>query len=183
MLEMTAAPPLDRQLVAAAQQDKTQFATLYRRYVTKVYRYLYVRVRNSAEAEDLTAQIFTEALEKLHTYKEQGSFAGWLFTLARRRLIDHYRRQRTTLPLDAARDVDDGIDVPRTVAKNEQLERLTQLVKQLNDDQQELLSLRFAAELTYADIGATVGKSEAAAKMTIRRLLNQLEAQWEATHV
>ena len=183
MVEMTASPPPDIQLVAAAQRNKAQFARLYRRYVTKVYRYLYVRLRDSAEAEDLTAQVFTEALEKLHTYREQGSFAGWLFTLARRRLIDHYRRRRPTLALNAARNVTDGTDVPGAVTHNQQLERLTQLVQQLDADQQELLSLRFAAELTYADIGAAVGKSEAAVKMAIRRLLNQLEAQWEATHV
>jgi len=75
----------DASLVEAARRDPAAFATLYRRYVTPIYRYIYSRLGNVADAEDLTARVFTEALEGLHRYREQGNFAAWLFTIARHR--------------------------------------------------------------------------------------------------
>jgi DNA-directed RNA polymerase specialized sigma24 family protein len=101
MLE-TAAPKIhdstqevdDDALVQAIRSDPAQFAVLYRRYALPVYRYLYGRVGNAKDAEDLTSQVFLEVLESLPRYRSQGSFAAWLFTLARRRAIDLHRRQR-----------------------------------------------------------------------------------------
>ena len=94
-------------LVEAARRDPAAFSRLYRRYVTPVYRYLYKWVGTSAEAEDLTSQVFTEALEGLAGYRERGNFAAWLFTIARRKAIAAYRRQHPTLPLDEAEQVPD----------------------------------------------------------------------------
>ncbi|MCZ7671786.1 MAG: sigma-70 family RNA polymerase sigma factor [Chloroflexi bacterium] len=91
--EANIAEPLDAALMQAAQRDTEAFVPLYRRYVRRIYRYLYSRLRNSADAEDLTSQTFTEALAALPRYQEQGAFAAWLFAIARRRLTDHYRRQ------------------------------------------------------------------------------------------
>lgn len=70
----------DASLVKAARRDPAAFAALYRRHVTPVYRYLYSRVGNTADAEDLTAQVFTEALEGLGRYREVGSFATLTIT-------------------------------------------------------------------------------------------------------
>src|SRR5690606_23373838 len=92
--------PDDAALVRAARGDPAAFAALYRRYVGPVYRYLYSRLGHAAEAEDLTAQVFSEALQALPRYRERKRFAAWLFAIARRRLADHYRRQRPSEPLD-----------------------------------------------------------------------------------
>lgn len=170
----------DAALVKTAQRDPAAFAALYRRYVTPIYRYLYSRVGSAADAEDLTAQVFTEALEGLRRYREQGSFAAWLFTIARRRAADHHRRQRSHVPLDEALDhpADDG-DPLANLVQDEALGRLATLVAQLDEEQQELLRLRFAGGLTYGEIGAMVGRSEAAVKMAVHRLLRRLGAEWE----
>ena len=170
----------DASLVQAARHDSAAFATLYRRYVTPIYRYLYSRVGNGADAEDLTAQVFTEALDGLHHYRERGNFAGWLFTIARHKVTDHYRRQRPNLPLNEALDSPaDGADPLIHVVQEEALRRLAVLVTQLSEEQQELLRLRFAGGLTYGEIGRIVGRSEAAIKMAVHRLLRRLEARWE----
>jgi len=170
----------DASLVKAARHDPAAFAPLYRRYVTPIYRYLYSRVGNGADAEDLTAQVFTEALDGLHHYRERGNFAGWLFTIARHKVTDHYRRQRPNLPLNEALDSPaDGADPLIHVVQEEALRRLAVLVTQLSEEQQELLRLRFAGGLTYGEIGRIVGRSEAAIKMAVHRLLRRLEARWE----
>lgn len=171
----------DASLAEAARREPMAFATLYRCYVTPIYRYLYSRTGHTADAEDLTAQVFTEALEGLHRYREQGNFAAWLFTIARRRVTDHHRRQRPHVPLDQAPDRPaGGVDpLAQEVVQDEQLQRLATLVGSLDEEKQELLRLRFAAGLTYGEIGGIVARSEAAVKMAVHRLLRRLEAEWE----
>jgi RNA polymerase sigma-70 factor, ECF subfamily len=151
-------------------------AWLYRRYVTPVYRYVYSRVGNTADAEDLTSQVFTEAWASLDRYREQGTFPAWLFTIAARRLVDHYRRTRPLLPLEAA--VTHAQEARSPLAEtvhNEELAQMAALVGQLDEEKQELLRLRFAGGLTYAEMGAVTGRSEAAVKMAINRLLRHLQ--------
>jgi RNA polymerase sigma-70 factor (ECF subfamily) len=170
----------DAALVRATREDRSAFAALYRRYVKRIYRYVYSRVGRKADAEDLTARIFTEALEGLEGYRERGTFSAWLFTIAHRRVVDHYRRKRPTQPLDEALDtVGEGPNPLAEVVREERLEHLSRLVEGLDEEKQELLRLRFAGELTYREIGEIVGRSEGAVKMAVHRLLRRLEEAWE----
>jgi RNA polymerase sigma factor (sigma-70 family) len=170
----------DASLVKAARRDPAAFAALYRRYVTPIYRYIYSRLGNVADAENLTAQVFTEALEGLHRYRERGNFAAWLFTIARHKVTDYYRRQRPNPPLNEVLDSPvEGADPRAHMVQEDALRRLAALVTRLDEEQQELLRLRFAGGLTYGEIGRIVGRSEAAIKMAVHRLLHRLEAEWE----
>lgn len=167
-------------LVEAAQRDPEAFTRLYHRYVTPVYRYLYKWVESPVEAEDLTSQVFTEVLEGLVHYQERGNFAAWLFTIARRKAIAAYRRQRPNLPLDEAEQFPGSAEDPlERVVQGEQQERMAALFANLDEDQRELLHLRFTAGLGYAEIGALLGRSEAAVKMAIYRLLHWMYKKWE----
>ena len=178
--ENVTTPNEEAALVEAARSDPAAFTTLYHRYVTPIYRYLYKWVGNAVEAEDLTAQVFTEMLERLGQYQEQGHFAAWLFTIARHKAIAAYRRRRPTLDLDEAEDLPAPIDDPlEQVARAEQARQMTVLIAKLPEDQQELLRLRFTVGLSYADIGALLGSTEAAVKMAVHRLLRKLNEQWE----
>ena len=170
----------DALLVKAARRDPAAFAALYRRYVTPIYRYLYSRVGSAADAEDLTAQTFVAALEGLPGYRERGNFAAWLFTIAHNKAADHRRQEHPHLPLDEALDSPDHDENPMTsMMRKETLQRLSALIAGLEEDKQELLRLRFAGSLTYAQIAQVVGSSEGAVKMAVHRLLNRLEAGWE----
>ena len=170
----------DAVLVRAARHDLVAFAALYRRYVTPIYRYLYSRVGNAADAEDLTAQTFVAALEGLPGYRERGNFAAWLFTIAHNKAADHHRQQHPQLPLDEALDSPRHGENPlASMMRKEALQRLSTLVAGLEEDKQELLRLRFAGSLTYAQVAQVVGSSEGGVKMAVRRLLRRLEAEWE----
>lgn len=170
----------DALLVKAARHDPVAFAALYRRYVTPIYRYLYSRVGNAADAEDLTAQTFVAALEGLPGYRERGNFAAWLFTIAHNKAADHHRQQHPQLPLDEALDSPRHGENPlASMMRKEALQRLSALVAGLEEDKQELLRLRFAGSLTYAQIAQVVGSSEGGVKMAVRRLLRRLETEWE----
>lgn len=168
----------DALLAEHARQNPDAFGVLYRRYLTPLYRYLYRRVSNSREAEDLTAQIFTEVLEGLvaRRYREEGCFIAWLFSIARRRTVDFYR-QRPVEALDDPPSPEPSLVA--AVEKGEDLRRLARLLAQLDEERQELLRMRFSAGLSFAEIGQIEGRSEAAVKMAVYRTLDRLREQWE----
>ena len=169
----------DAALAKEACHNTEAFSALYRRYVTPLYRYLYRRLGNVKDAEDLTSQVFADALEGLGSYRERGRFSAWLFTMARRRLIDSYR-QRKTEPLDEI--VDDSPALQTAFEQNETHGHLTHLLGQLDEDRQELLRLRFAAGLEFSEIASVLKRSEGAVKMSLYRTLDWLKANWEKPH-
>lgn len=172
-------PQDEAMLIEQARRDPQAFAALYHAYLSSVYRYLHHRVGNPRDAEDLTAQVFMEALEGLlaERYREGGKFVGWLFTIARHKLIDFYR-QHPPLPLDeyipSTRDFLAGIE------SGDDRSRVAHLLAQLDEDKRELLRLRFIAQLSFAEIAAMDGRSEAAVKMSVYRILDWLRDHWEA---
>lgn len=175
----------DGALLERAQRDPAAqaevFAALYRRYLEPVYYYLYSKVGSRSDAEDLCEQVFLDALEGLPGYRHQGQFAAWLFTIARRRAIDHHRRRRPAVPLDEMPDLPDpAADPLLQVIQGENVQGLARLIRKLDEDDQELLRLRFAAGLGFAQIAALLKRKESAVKMSFYRLLARLESQLEA---
>lgn len=183
-------------IVERARRDANAFALLYRRYVQPVYRYLAQRTGDLAEAEDLTSQVFMEALEGLIHYCDRGKFAAWLFTIARRRLIDFYRKKRPSISIDHSRPGDDDkfeaeewphlaaeSDLLGQVERKETLKRVKELIELLPEDRQEILRLRYAAELSYEEMASVLKRSPASIKMAVHRLLEQLQQSWQAVNV
>ena len=92
MSKLPLSPPSDQTLVARAKSDPQAFGELYERYVGKIYNYIYYRVSDSTEAEDLTARTFYQALAKLDSYEERGlPFSAWLYRIAHN-LVANWRR-------------------------------------------------------------------------------------------
>jgi RNA polymerase sigma-70 factor (ECF subfamily) len=161
------------------QSNAAVLSGLYQRYARPVYRYAYSRTGNQQDAEDLTEQVFMDALEGLGRYEERGQEAAWLFTIARRRVADFHRRRSEHLPFDETLDTPvEQLRPEVEVSRRERLAHLDRLLASLDDEQQELLRLRFAADLTYAEIGQVIDKSEAAVKMAMSRLLTRLRGAW-----
>jgi RNA polymerase sigma-70 factor, ECF subfamily len=160
--------------------DPDAFAELYHRYLTPVYRFIFWRVGgDAAVAEDVTSQVFLEALNNLVGYYERGKFAAWLFTITRRRLVDVYRKPGMASLEDIPESllgVSDGLE------KHGDISRLKQLLAEMDEEKRELLQLRFSAELSFADMAAVLKRNEAAVKMSLYRVLDGLREQWEVTH-
>jgi RNA polymerase sigma-70 factor (ECF subfamily) len=170
-------------LIKAAQADPAEFARVYRQFVKPVYRYLYNRCGDANDAEDLTAQTFLEAFEGLYRYRPKGPFAAWLFTIARRRSIDHLRRRRPVTTLtEQDRTVDKPEDPLSQVILGEESQLLLDEIAGLKESEKELLRLRFAAGLSFGEIARLLRRSEAAVKMSLYRLLRRLESQLEKNH-
>ena len=166
-------------LVTAAKANPAAFGAVYDRFVSPVYRYLFSRVGNQADAEDLTAQTFLAALEALPKYNERGYFSAWLFSIAHSRVTDHFRRSRPGVELESAETRAGDADPLREVIQNEELRTLSNLLKNLTDDERELVRLRYVAGLSFAEMAALLRKNEDAVKKSLYRLLARMQSQLE----
>lgn len=167
-----------KQRDAAAQVD-----ALYQRHARKVLAYLYRRLPNLADAEDVLADVFLAALRQCADGDEPGP--GWLLLVARRRVADFYReRQRTPAAYEPApgaslAEVADTHPQPEdaTIRAEEQRE-IAALVAQLPEEQREALALRFGAGLRSPQIAEALGKSDEAARALLSRAVRRLRKEW-----
>lgn len=171
----------EEHLVRAAQVDARAFEALYLRYVKQVYRYLYSRIGSQADAEDATAQTFLSALEAFPRYRHEGYFGAWLFAIARRKAVDYFRQRGCAqfLPDDLpALDP----DLLQQAMRSERLRELQALLRELDEDEQELLRLRYAARLSFGEIARLMERKEDALKKSLYRLLDRLHSRLEDSH-
>lgn len=170
-------------LVRAAQQNPVAFGALYERYADRVYAYLRARTGSAEDASDLTQQVFVQALEALPRYRLRSvPFAAWLFRIARNLATDYHRRRRGAVAWDhipEALHPSSTEDVAGRVERREAMGHLSGLFATLDADSREILVLRFGAELTVAEIAATIGKSKAATRMRLVRTLRALHQQYQ----
>lgn len=150
----------------AIEGNQEAFARLYDIYFDKIYRYVYLKVSSSAEAEDLTQDVFLKALEAISSYKwRHVPFASWLFRIAHNEVIDHYRKQGKRELTQLNDRVYEMKDDPVLVAE-QSVERgeLMAALQKLSPAQREVISLRFGAELSIAEVARTLGKREGTVK-------------------
>jgi RNA polymerase sigma-70 factor (ECF subfamily) len=166
-------------LVAAAKRDPAAFGKLYDRHVQALYRYVYSRIGSQSDAEDVTSQTFLAALEGLHRYHHRGYFSTWLFSIARNKAADYFRRQKKQTPLDATKEIMAGSDLLQDAIQAERVEALSGLIRALPEEEQELIRLRYVAELKFYEIAVIVGRNEEAVKKSVYRLLARLKDQME----
>jgi len=157
----------EENLVRRAQQrDEEAFAQLYEEYFDRIYRYVILRVGDQAEAEDITQQVFVKALQSISSFRWKGvPFSAWLFRIAHNQVIDHIRKKkkRVTEPLDDSLAISDSN--PQLLAERKlDIEQLVSAIKQLTRAQREVISLRFAGELSIVQVAKVMGKNPGAVK-------------------
>jgi RNA polymerase sigma-70 factor (ECF subfamily) len=153
--------PEEARLVDQAKAgDPEAFAKLYDAYVERVARYIYFRISEDGEVEDLVSQVFLKAWENLDRYQMGSSpFAAWLYTIARNLVIDHYRTKKDTLPLEAALAVPSDLASPDEEAQMRfDLAALREALQFLTADQQQALVLKYIAGLPNESIANMMNK-------------------------
>ncbi len=171
------------QIIAAARRDPQKFGELYALYAQPIYRYLYSRIGSIAEAEDVTAQTFLVALEHFPKYRHDGYFASWLFSIARSKAMDYFRQRRNETLLDETERFAVNSNLLQQVIDMERVTALSKLIHTLSFDEQELIRLRYVADLRFAEIGQLLNQKEDTVKKTLYRLLARLKDQLENSHV
>ena len=163
------------------QTITADFTELYRRNATYVFYYLYSRVRNVADAEDLTSLTFVTALENLSGLRDPRKFTPWVFTIARNKAFDYFRQSQRRPMADFDEELESAKAVEVTLSQTDQdrLCDLESLISRLSPLEQEYLRLRIVADLPFAEIASILSEPETRIKKKYYRLLERLQAQVE----
>jgi RNA polymerase sigma-70 factor (ECF subfamily) len=173
------APPSDEALVLAAQADRAEFAALYLRYITPIYRFCYRRLGDRARAEDATSAVFERAMNALPRFKT-GSFRAWLFTIARNTVTDLHRANRSDQDLDAAWYVADSRPGPEELSVDAaDAAWVRDMLTKLSPDQRQVVELRLSG-LTDIEIAQVLGKSHGSVRTVQYRALQKLRSLFQA---
>jgi RNA polymerase sigma-70 factor, ECF subfamily len=169
-----------RPLVEAAQKDPSCFAEVYELYFERVYAYVSHHARDRHAAEDITSEVFRQALANLGRFEWRGvPFSAWLFRIAANALADHFNR------LARARNTTDleGFDpaTPSHLSTRGDVDadraRVFRLVKELPADQRRVVEMRFAEEKSIREIADAIGRTEGAVKQLQFRALESLRVR------
>ncbi len=163
----------------AMEGEASAFGDLYDHYQPKLYRFIYLKVSHREEAEDLTHQVFLKAWRSIPQFKDQGlPLSSWLYRIARNHVIDFYRTRKSTFSIDETpegvlEDEDSFSDLD--VEKKMQLEKVMRALKELSDDYQSLIILRYIEDLSYTEIAQSLGRKEGTIRVLHHRALKKLQ--------
>jgi RNA polymerase sigma-70 factor (ECF subfamily) len=170
----------DCALVRQALAEREAFAALFDRYYRRLYAYAAARVYVREDAEDITAEVFQRVILHLGTFRceHAASFASWLFRIARHEVIRHYerhQRQPVTLPLEDADVAASPGDPNAFMVQQDEAQQLWRAVGQLSPRRQEIITLRFYAELRNHEIAEVLGLDERTVAAHLCRGLDDLQ--------
>lgn len=161
----------------AINGDQDAFEILYNQYLEPIYRYVYFRVEDEKEAEDLTEEVFIRAWEGLPRYQHgKYRFVSWVYRIAHNLLVD-YRRKRK--PIRLSDEHLKHMSSPDSSTEDEAAHSynvglVQQAVEKLTEEERQVVLLRFIEGLTHLEISAIIGKSEGACRVIQHRALTNL---------
>ncbi|HWY10136.1 MAG TPA: sigma-70 family RNA polymerase sigma factor [Bacteroidia bacterium] len=169
----------EEKLIKAAQDNPRNFEPLYKRYFQRIANYIYHRVEDKETAFELTSQVFYKALENLPKYKPMGvPFSAWLFRIAGNEINQLYRKNKVMRVLSIDRD---GLgELKNDIDENNQIEidkQLYEALQTLNEDDLELINMRFFEKRSFKEICEIMNMNESACKMKVYRILEKLKEQ------
>lgn len=165
----------DRPLIEAAQNEPARFAELYDQNFSRVYAFFARRVSTREEAQDLTAEVFHQALASIRSFKWQGApFIAWLYGIAANVLSKHWQRQGKHVEEELSDLSSMGGEIERSVM-------LAKVVEMLLPDQKHVIVRRFVEQRSIREIAQELGRSEGAVKQLQLRALQNLRAKLGGT--
>jgi RNA polymerase sigma-70 factor (ECF subfamily) len=172
----------EEKIIARSKADPCAFAPLFDHYYPRIYRYALYRVQDAEVVDDIAAHVFEKALANIHQYQpSRGSFAAWIFGIARNAVRKHFRAQRfhRLISLDAT-----GYQPPaglhpvgEIAERNDTLACLMPLLSKLGDRERDLIALKFGGGLTNRRIAQLTGLSESNVGVILYRTLRLLRDQ------
>jgi RNA polymerase sigma-70 factor (ECF subfamily) len=160
----------DRLLIEAAQADPARFLELYERYVDRVYAFVSRRTRNRAASEDITSQVFEQALRTIGRFQWRGvPLSAWLFRIASNAVADYWRERvhEVSGPPPDTPSAAELEDIDRRLALYRHVEQLPEL-------QRQVIQMRFVGDRSVREVAAALNRSEGAVKQLQLRALENL---------
>jgi RNA polymerase sigma-70 factor, ECF subfamily len=160
------------------------FEELVYRYQQRIYAFVTQCCRNSADAQELTQDTFVRAFQAIAQFDPRRGLAPWLFTIARRKCIDHHRAAPPAMAEEPMPDLSDLVDPSELLARREERESLWQIARRrLPEAQFQALWLRYADDMSVAGIARVLGKTQTHVKVLLFRARNALGRELKAAQV
>lgn len=187
-------PEEEKALIERAKSgDAEAFGAIYDAQVTRIYRFILFKIGNPGDAEDLTHEVFLAAWRTIKSYEERSGIrlTSWLYRIASNRVIDHYRSEKRNMSLDeliAGNGLpielvtSSGANLIKALSHKMDLQEVMGAVRNLTDDQQNVVIMRFIEDLTPEETGAAIGKNAAAVRLIQHRALEKLKVMLKTNH-
>lgn len=164
------------------ERDKEAFIKAYDLYLENIYRFVFFKVNNREEAEDLTSAVFLKTWDYIQNNQIENfaTLKSLLYKVARNTVIDHYRKksQEQNISLDAdpigEQLPDETQDIHQQFELAGDFETLQKCMLELKDEYREVISLRFLSELDISEIADILEKSKGNVRVLIYRAMNAL---------
>jgi RNA polymerase sigma-70 factor (ECF subfamily) len=167
----------------AKEGDADAFGCIYELYFTPVFRYVYFRLKNKHESEDLTQTVFIKFYESAANYEQTGKNPlAYFFTIARNAIIDHSRKKKEIVMESKELESEAGKaneDQLKDLERKEICKKVKETLKKLTDEQQEVMILKFINDLSNGEIAELTGKSEVAIRQIQSRAIRSLKKEFE----
>ena len=171
----------DEVLTRASQGDRDAFGLLYERYIDRIFNYVYYRTGNLHDAEDHTARVLQRAMNHIKNYTDRGvPFSAWLYRIAHNLVANWHRdrSRRQEIPINDVPVLPSKGDHPeKNLVRSQEEDALLKLIRRLPGERQNLLILKFVENMSNAEIGEIMGRSEGAVKSLYHRTLLALRDQ------
>lgn len=161
-------------VISAKSGDAEAFACLYDTYIKQIYEFIFYKTMHQETAEDISSDVFLKAWKKIDQFKS-GEFVAWLYTIARNAVIDYYRQNKDIKDVDDFWDLSDDQDILLETDKLIMIEKLKKIMSSFNNNDREILIMRFWQDLSFAEIAQLLDKEQGAVKMSCMRAIKKLQ--------
>ncbi|MBQ8831627.1 MAG: RNA polymerase sigma factor [Oscillospiraceae bacterium] len=149
----------------------------YKNYYHIVYGFLLSLCADPSMAEELTAETFFKAIEKIHTYDPKYKPSTWLCTIGKNLYYNECRRKKRHLPLDEASYI--AAPSPEVLhMKKDEAQQILKLLEQFSEENRQLFLMRLEG-MSFRDIGLALGMSETLARVTYFRIKSKIRSEME----
>lgn len=168
----------------AVHQDAEAFGLIYDHYVDTIYRFVFFKVGNQADAEDIVSEVFLKTWQHLQTSKNPVlNIRALLYTISRNKVVDLYRtRSKEKIEsLETVAEIASSKDLLKDIESQDEVQKLISDIRLLKQEYQEVLLLRFVEELSLKEVAQVVGKKQTNVRVIIHRAVKKLEQLRERT--
>ena len=182
---MVAADSEQELIIRAQKGDAEAFGDLYENYLDTIYRYVYYRIQNHQDAEDLTEIVFLKAWQKIPDYViGKTPFVAWVYRIAHNTVIDHYRTRKETVSLNDQPPInDEKMNLEDHILSKEEKRTLSKAITRLSPLHQHVLVLRFISGLKPTEVAEILDRNVGAVRVLQHRALKALHALLTAEEV
>lgn len=168
-------------LIRSAKEDPAMFSQLYKKYHEQIFLFVVRRVESNDDAADITSQVFLKAMLNLKKYEPKGiPFGAWLYRIARNEIYDRSAKNKVSMVLTIEKD---GIqkmilEMQEESNSEEKYSSLQNALSTLNDEELELIELRYFEKRSFKEVGEIVNITENNAKVKTYRIIEKLKKNY-----